>query len=104
MDMFCLSSSSEAFPNVLGEAMASGLPCITTNVGDASYIVGETGVIVPPRNPQALADAIGIISNKAIKDRVAIGKIARQRVEEKFSLASVVENYASLYEAQVRKD
>jgi glycosyltransferase involved in cell wall biosynthesis len=98
MDVFCLSSSSEAFPNVLGEAMACGLPCVTTDVGDASYIVGETGIVVPPENPTALAAAVFEILDKTEYELAELKRTARERIKENFSLTSVVKCYASLYE------
>jgi len=104
MDVFCLSSSSEAFPNVLGEAMSSSLPCITTDVGEAAYIVGETGLVVPPKDPSASASAMLQMLDKPAEMRHSLGLAARLRVEEKFSLKSVVRMYAELYECLLLED
>ena len=57
LDIFSLSSYSESCPNVIGEAMACEVSCAVTDVGDASLIVGDTGRVVPSRDPRALADA-----------------------------------------------
>lgn len=96
-DFLCLSSRVEGFPNVIGEAMATGLPCVTTDVGDARDIVEETGWVAPPRNPERLADCLDealSCSPESLRER---GCRARDRIVTQFSIASVVNRYASLY-------
>jgi glycosyltransferase involved in cell wall biosynthesis len=97
-DIACLSSHGEAFPNVLGEAMAVGTPCVSTDVGDAAHIIGDTGLIVPPRSPHALAEAIGSLMSEPAEAAQARRRAARARIQELFSLQSVIERYESLYE------
>ena len=58
LDVYCPSSYTEAFPLVVGEAMASGVPCAVTDAGDSALMVGETGRVVPPRDLLALAAAL----------------------------------------------
>lgn len=97
-DIATLSSrSGEGFPNVLGEAMACGVPCVATDVGDAGWIVGDTGRIVPPRDPLALAAAWGELVRKVPDERAALGDAARSRIRERFSLPAVVDAYEALY-------
>ena len=97
LDLATSSSESEGFPNVLGEAMACGVPCVATDVGDSALIIGDTGIIVPPKNPQALADGWGKILMMDVEERRNLGQAARQRIEENFSLDSVVARYENLY-------
>lgn len=98
LDVATLSSAfGEGFPNVLGEAMACGVPCVTTDVGDSGLIVGETGIVVPPRDPAALANGWMQILKMSAEERRRLGQAARQRVEAKFSLSSVVAQYEQLY-------
>jgi glycosyltransferase involved in cell wall biosynthesis len=92
------SAYGEAFPLVLAEAMSCGVPCAVTNVGDSGWIVGNAGKVVPPKNPQALADAWKEIIDLDLEARTALGKAARERIVEKFSLNLVVSQYEALYE------
>jgi glycosyltransferase involved in cell wall biosynthesis len=99
LDIATLSSCGEAFPNVLVEAMACEVPCVTTDVGDAALIVGQTGQIVPPQNAAALATAWQTLLALTTAERAALGQAARARVRELFSLESVVAQHERLYEA-----
>jgi len=97
MDIAVLSSSSEAFPTVVGEAMACATPCVVTDVGDATYIMGETGLVVPASNFEALAEAMIEMIEMPASKRAEMGKMARERVTELFSIGSVVKKYEKLY-------
>ncbi|MEH2107243.1 glycosyltransferase family 4 protein [Nostoc sp.] len=97
-DIASSSSSGEGFPNVIGEAMSCGIPCVVTDVGDSAWIVSDTGKVVPPRDPEALANAWKALIDIGTEGREALGKAARQRVIECFSLDSVVDQYEVLYD------
>lgn len=97
LDILVSSSYGEAFPNVVGEAMACGVPCVVTDVGDSAMIVGDTGVVVPARNPAALAEGCLKMINAGKSDRERLGRVARQRVRENFDLAVIRDRYAVLY-------
>lgn len=101
LDVFTLTSSfGEGFPNVLGEAMACGVPCVATDVGDAREIVGETGFVVKPRDPEALAAAWERpVSDAALRER--LGRAARERVERVFGIGAIAGTYARIYTAMV---
>jgi glycosyltransferase involved in cell wall biosynthesis len=94
------SSSScygEAFPMVLGEAMACGVPCVVTDVGDSALIVGDTGRVVPPKNPMALALAWRELIEMGQETRVSMGMAARHRIKKHFELSDIVAKYENLY-------
>ena len=93
------SAFGEGFPNVLGEAMAAGTPCVATDVGDSRLIIGDTGRVVPPRDPQALASALEDILKMSDAERRSLGEHARSRIGERYSLDAI----AAQYEAQYRK-
>jgi glycosyltransferase involved in cell wall biosynthesis len=102
LDIASLSSAyEEGFPNVIGEAMACGVPCVVSDVSDSPWIVGDSGRVVPPRNPEALARSWKDLIELGLEGRKALGETARSRVIECFSLISVVEQYESLYESAV---
>jgi len=100
MDVFCLSSAwGEGFPNVIGEAMAVGVPCVATNVGDSALIIGDCGVIVTPRDEMALAAGIEALLVLPVSERRTLGQQARNRIKYKFTLGEVVGQYTALYKA-----
>lgn len=91
------SAFGEGFPNVLGEAMCLERPCIATDVGDAAEVVGDTGRIVPPGSPAALADALSEFSAMPAARRRALGRRARQRIVRAYDLDDVLDAYGALY-------
>lgn len=97
LDIASSSSWGEAFPNVLGEAMACGVPCVATDAGDAALIVGGTGLIVPRGNAAALAQAWDEMLALSHDERQALGAQARARVSEFFELGAISRRYAALY-------
>jgi glycosyltransferase involved in cell wall biosynthesis len=97
MDVLALSSRTEAFPIVLGEAMACCVPCAATDCGDASQILGETGRIAPPGDPAGLARAILELLELSPGQRVDLGRAARERVRDRFEIGAVGRRYAEVY-------
>lgn len=102
LDVLASSSFSEAFPNVLGEAMACGVPCAVTDVGDSAAIVADTGHVVRSGDMPALATAIGDLLALNPAQRVTLGHLARMRVEEHFEIGQVVRRYEDYYDRLAR--
>ena len=98
LDVFVLSSSSEGLPNTVLEAMATGLPVVSTRVGGAEEVVvdGQTGILVPPHSAEALAAALGGLLTDS-RRRQSMGIAGRQRVESQFALSNTLGRYEELY-------
>ncbi|MFM9912807.1 MAG: glycosyltransferase [Methylophilaceae bacterium] len=92
------SSWGEAFPNVLGEAMACGVPCVSTDAGDASWIVGDTGRIVPRDDMTALAQAWDTLLGLADNELAMLSEQARARITDTFEIGNIAVQYAKLYQ------
>lgn len=99
MDIFVLPSEKEGLPRVILEAMLMGKPVVASNVTGSSELVieGETGFLVPPKNPEAFADRILKLINN-LELRVQMGERGRKRVIEKFSMKQYVEEVEKVFE------
>lgn len=99
-DILCLSSAwGEAFPNVLGEAMACCVPCISTDVGDSRNIIGTTGLTVRPSDSKALSRALNELLQISPDARAHLGQKARERVLANYSVETAHERHLDLYAA-----
>lgn len=98
MDIFCLSSRTEGFPNVVGEAMATGLPCVVTDVGDAALLVADTGIVVPKEDASALLMGMERLLALNPAERVRLGQLAKTRICSEFSMQRSLERFTSLYQ------
>jgi glycosyltransferase involved in cell wall biosynthesis len=98
LDIATLSSAwGEGFPNVLGEAMACGLPCVATDGGDARGLLGDTGLVVPRRDPEAMAGAWQAMIAIGAEGRRARGGKARERIVRDYDLGGIARRYEALY-------
>lgn len=97
LDVLASSSHGEAFPNVVGEAMACGVPCVVTDAGDAAEIVGDTGRVVPVGDMRGLAHALLEVLDLPRPERQALGIRARERVRDKYDIEQVVRQYEAFY-------
>jgi len=104
VDIFCLHSRTEAFPNVLGEAMAMGLPCISTAVGDAELILGDCGSVVPKMNSSALALSIMNFIELPYHKKLNLGECSKARVSNLFSMNSTKQCFEKIYKNIVLQD
>ena len=104
LDVLVSASKAEAFPNVLGEGMACGVPCVATDVGDSAHVLNGQGRIVPPCDPAALAAAVIDLLRLDPRERDGLVAAARLHVETNYSLSKIAEKYIILYESLLNKD
>lgn len=97
-DIFCLHSVTEGFPNVLGEAMAMGVPSVTTDVGDASFLIGMRQYVVPAKQPVQLAQCLRSLLSMDFSERKKLGLALQKRIKENFSMHSISQKYLNLYQ------
>ena len=106
LDVHVLSSRfGEAFPNVVCESMACGTPNVVTDVGDAGLIVDDTGWVVPPGDPAALAHALCLALREQQSTREHWERrraLARERIVQHFSIERMVDSYASVWRSVAR--
>lgn len=101
LDVFCLSSISEGFPNVLGEAMLCGTPCVATDVGDTRLILGDDRWLAPPADPERLAACVSRLLDMPAAQRLEVGENQRARVEREFDIEVIWRKYLDLYQRLV---
>lgn len=93
----CSSTFGEAFPNVLVEAMSCGVPCVSTDVGDARSMIHRSGEIVAPRDVHGLANAVLRLIDAGRRGRDSLGAAARSRVESEYGLELAVRRYNDVH-------
>jgi glycosyltransferase involved in cell wall biosynthesis len=96
-DIALSSSQSEGLPNAVGEAMSTGIPCVVTDAGDSAALVGDSGIVVPKGDPEALAAAWERLADAGEDYRKSLGEQARSRITGHYSLQAMVARYQSLY-------
>ena len=102
LDVLASPSCGEAFPLVLGEAMACGVPCVVTDVGDSAEIVGATGRVVEVDDMQGLASHIVELLRLPGVQKVDLGRQARERIASHFEIGEVTRSYQAFYERTVK--
>jgi glycosyltransferase involved in cell wall biosynthesis len=97
LDLAVCCSRTEAFPSVVGEAMACEVPCVVTDVGDCRAIVGDAGITVPPGNTTALAEGVLRALSLPTVMHAQWGRAARRRVIENYTIEQTVRGYTQVW-------
>lgn len=98
VDIMALSSRyGEGFPNIIGEAMATGVACCVTDVGDTRHIVGDAGYVTPPGKMDAFAAALIELILMGGGDRRVMGTKARAKIQNHYEIGLIIEEYEKLY-------
>jgi glycosyltransferase involved in cell wall biosynthesis len=98
IDLLCLTSAwGEGFPNVIGEAMATGIPCVATDIGDSALVIGETGWIIPPNDVQLLANCINVALSESTSAYNARSVASQKIISENYNITHIVNNYSNVY-------
>lgn len=103
IDIFCLSSRSEALPTVVAEAMAMGVPCVATDVGDTAMLIADSGVVVPKEQPGLLAQGLAQISNMSREERILMGARGKKRIHAEFTIECARSRFESIYHGIIKK-
>ena len=103
LDIACSVSLGEGFPNVIGEAMACGVPCVVTDVGDSAFIVGDTGLVVRPRDVQGLLSAWKRLLDLGEDGRAELGNAARERIKDFFDISKIAQRYEEVYTSLLKE-
>ena len=98
IDLLCLTSAwGEGFPNVIGEAMATGIPCVATDIGDSALVIGETGWIIPPNNVELLANCINVALSESTSAHNSRSVASKKVISENYNITQIVDKYNNVY-------
>lgn len=98
LDVYLLPSITEGMPNVVGEAMACGVPVVATDVGDAGRLMGDCGKLVPSQDVVAMSNAVDGYLRLSAEERAKIGQRNQRRIAENFELSAIAGEYEKVWQ------